>query len=346
MPSEIGTQRFACREAGDTAVLSATTCDQDVWPIPVLSNWPEPGKTSREGTTFYSGCSTDALCFILRQLLSARAHHSGVKPLAMPETASLVPFVFSCSKWDFDPACSRGQYSMELTRMNKKDKVASPQRKLGDTPPDSSLTACSQSWAASLVLSKEVKSMGREIRRVPLGWEHPRQRCAHSPWAGGCDDAKLHGGQCFQPLYDKDFESAMKDWLHDLERWLTSEFAEYRAKYPDSNYDPEQPYRAYCEWYGTAPDPEYYRPVWKEANAYQMYETVSEGTPVSPVFETPEGLVDYLVNHGDFWDQYRGGKGGWSRENAEAFVGSGWAPSLMVIRSSEGVEIKSPRDGI
>jgi len=32
--------------------------------------------------------------------------------------------------------------------------------------------------------------MGREIRMVPPGWEHPRRDCPHSPWAGGCSESK------------------------------------------------------------------------------------------------------------------------------------------------------------
>jgi hypothetical protein len=64
---------------------------------------------------------------------------------------------------------------------------------------------------------------------------------------------------------------------------------------------------------------------------WQLWETVSEGSPISPVFATAEQLVDYLVELGDVWGQKRGEK--WSRESAEAFVRAGWAPSLMVDAS-------------
>jgi hypothetical protein len=49
------------------------------------------------------------------------------------------------------------------------------------------------------------------------------------------------------------------------------------------------------------PDPAYYRP-WKddEATWYQVWETESEGTPISPPFATREELVEYLVNNGGF----------------------------------------------
>lgn len=34
-----------------------------------------------------------------------------------------------------------------------------------------------------------------------------------------------------------------------------------------------------------------------EGEGYQMWETVSEGAPISPVFETPEALADWLAEH-------------------------------------------------
>ena len=76
--------------------------------------------------------------------------------------------------------------------------------------------------------------------------------------------------------------------------------------------------------------PDYGRP----ADAYQVYETVSEGTPVTPVFETAEALVDYLVEHGDFWHQDDVARGSRrrrpTREQAEAFVREGSVPLLIV----------------
>lgn len=179
--------------------------------------------------------------------------------------------------------------------------------------------------------------MGREIRMVVPHWEHPKKLYARL--------GKLE--EDYIPLHDRDFETAMKDYLDELQEWLTSGFAKCRAENPELNYDPAQPYRSFTTWNCCPPDPDYYRPMWKEAEMtwYQMYETVSEGTPVTPPFSTKEELVDYLVKHGDFSDQ-KLGNGGWKRENAESFVRAGWAPSMMMSRTSSGVEIKQPRDGI
>lgn len=181
--------------------------------------------------------------------------------------------------------------------------------------------------------------MGREIRRVIPKWEHPRQRCEHSPWAGGCDDAKRHGGQCLRPLYDQDFDTAAKEWIAALTAWETGTDPD-RAEYGDNET------RYYWEWNGSPPERADYRPKWTDGEAtwFQVYETVSEGTPVTPPFATKEELVDYLVSNGDYWDQLRG-DGGWERKNAERFIESEYAPSMMAIVSTEGVEVKMPRDG-
>jgi hypothetical protein len=50
---------------------------------------------------------------------------------------------------------------------------------------------------------------------------------------------------------------------------------------------------------------------------WQVWETVSEGSPISPVFETPEELVTWLVGQG------------YSRAAAEGFVKVGNVPSMV-----------------
>lgn len=86
------------------------------------------------------------------------------------------------------------------------------------------------------------------------------------------------------------------------------------------------------------PDPKYYRPYREEdATWYQVWETVTEGTPVTPPFATREELVDYLVKYGDEWDQKRG-NGGYSRAAAEAFVNAGWAPSMVITMRGDGTQ--------
>ena len=58
---------------------------------------------------------------------------------------------------------------------------------------------------------------------------------------------------------------------------------------------------------------------------YQLWETVTEGSPISPVFETPEELAQYMCENP--W----GADEGTSYEKWLAFIkGPGWAPRLLV----------------
>lgn len=163
--------------------------------------------------------------------------------------------------------------------------------------------------------------MGREIRMVPPDWEHPKytkDNAKYTNWIGS-----------YIGMYDQDYDSACAEWYEGVKNFKPSE---------------------YCKWFheykGNPPNPESYRSrKWtnEEATHYQVYETVSEGTPVTPHFATKEELVEYLVEHGDFWDQEQG-NGGWKRENAEGFVGRGFAMSMIVTVNENGAEIKMARD--
>ena len=176
--------------------------------------------------------------------------------------------------------------------------------------------------------------MGREIRYVPANWQHPTRTCNHSPWRGGCDEAKRNGGQCYQPLYDQDYETAAKEWLDGCIAWANKTHEDYCEDFP-----------YYWDYAGAPPNEEYYRPKVDEADRtwVQVYETVSEGTPVTPPFATKSELIDYLTTYGDFWDQLRG-DGAWLRENAEKFVGDEYAPSWTLTVTNEGAKISGPRD--
>lgn len=167
--------------------------------------------------------------------------------------------------------------------------------------------------------------MGREIRRVPPNWEHPKKE--YNRYVRGTYQTVME----YKPMHDQPFAPAMDEWYATWKSWETD--PEGRAKH-DCDY---------FEWNGSPPDPEYYRPDWPEGSAtwYQAYQTVSEGSPVTPPFATPEELVDYLVKNGDEWDQSRG-NGGWDRKAAEQFVGTGFAMSLMVVNG----KIYEPRDGM
>ena len=113
--------------------------------------------------------------------------------------------------------------------------------------------------------------MGREIRRVPKDWEHP----------------KMENDDCFQPMYDTDYDTAAEEWLRDCKAWedgTHEDCAEYKSEH-----------RFFWDWETGPPDMKYYRPKFENADCFQMYETVSEGSPVSPVFKSKKELEDWLV---------------------------------------------------
>ena len=170
--------------------------------------------------------------------------------------------------------------------------------------------------------------MGREIRRVIPNWNHPRED---------------RGG--YHPLFDQCFSEAYSQYFIDYNNFKKNDFKEAAKKY---GYDISDPRKAFNDWHGASPDVDYYRPEWTESEStwWQVYETVSEGTPVTPPFETQDELIDYLVENGDYWDQARREKGSnsgmncspWPREQAENFVkGPGWAPSMII--STDGMKI-------
>lgn len=139
--------------------------------------------------------------------------------------------------------------------------------------------------------------MGREIRRVPPTWEHPKELLGN-----------------YIPLYDESYIEASRRWMKDYAEWL--------EKYP-SGFDDKG--RTFWDWDGPPPDDDSYRPEWTEpVTAYQVYENVTEGTPVSPVFKTKEELISWLKSE---W--------GLSDEGVAFFVDTAYVPSCIV--SSEGV---------
>jgi len=168
--------------------------------------------------------------------------------------------------------------------------------------------------------------MGREIRRVDLDWEHPRYTERDAPFSNRV-------GQ-HRPLHDNDYAAAAREWIAEFEQWQ-------RGEHPSQKATPSI-CQFYWEYAGNPPESDDYRAEpFKNPVGYQVYETVSEGTPVSPVFATKAELVEYLVAHGDFWDQKRG-HGGWRRESAERFVNHEYAPSFIVSTGPEGPHIAGP----
>lgn len=141
--------------------------------------------------------------------------------------------------------------------------------------------------------------MGREIRKVPAGWEHPRNARGH-----------------YIPLFDRDYESERAKWVAENATWEN-------GTHPDIVRDPtlRVRYPLFAQWHGEAPDPESHRPAWPDAERthFQVYETVSEGTPASPVFASLDDVETWLREQGH------------SAEAARSFARTGFAPSFVVM---------------
>ena len=90
----------------------------------------------------------------------------------------------------------------------------------------------------------------------------------------------------------------------------------------------------YTDWSGSRPSPDDYMPDFPEgtANMLCMYEDTSEGTPISPAFDTPEELAHWLADTG------ASAFGGMTAtyEQWLATCKSGWACGAVL--SSDGME--------
>ncbi len=137
--------------------------------------------------------------------------------------------------------------------------------------------------------------MGREVRRVPPNWEHPK-----------------NSSGSFQPMFNRNYHEEAKQWIDGFNSFKPTEHCKY-----------------YWE-YNSPPDEDSCVPYTKdEATWYQVYETVSEGTPCTPPFETQEELVKHLVEHGESYNPYC--KGEIDEESARKFVyETQWCPSMVI----------------
>lgn len=140
--------------------------------------------------------------------------------------------------------------------------------------------------------------MSREIRRVPKDWEHPK-RSQFFSFSRDPDS--------YQPMYDADYDDVSKEWVKNFMLFVQSNEPGY---YWEDNPTPNELYyrsSALNTKFDSEPD------------CYQIYETVSEGTPCSPKFNTLNELVEWLVQQG------------YSRKAAENFAKDGSCMSGIIM---------------
>lgn len=198
--------------------------------------------------------------------------------------------------------------------------------------------------------------MSRQLRRVPANWKHPKFYRKNFFF-----EEEYNVELVYRPLsqYDykedvKDYKKNLKDWLKGQKKWnkgiywddldgtekskkvmfrkWLENIEEDRKKHgfkDDYRYDEKIKYiTGICTWEDVAgkipsmPDPDDYMP---DGDWYQLYETVSEGTPLSPPFKTTEELINWLSNNVDYWGN------SWTRKQAEGIVKKGFVFSMGIM---------------
>jgi hypothetical protein len=161
--------------------------------------------------------------------------------------------------------------------------------------------------------------LGREVRRVPAGWDHPK------------DDKGR-----FIPLHGGSFAKADAEWTEGWQKWQQGLRDDWSGGWKP--VDPEYRTVRFTDYHGSRPSPDDYMPDWPEdqRTRLMMYEDTSEGTPISPAFETPEELARWLADTG------ASAFGGMTADY-EHWLGiarGGWAPSMVIDngRMMSGVE--------
>ncbi len=145
--------------------------------------------------------------------------------------------------------------------------------------------------------------MGRELRKVPANWEHPKK-----------DDGRYH------PMYDEFYGDALNKWLEEHTKWLDGTHEDLKDK-PER----KEQYPFYAMWGGNPPDVEYYQTkkyLPEELTHIQLYESTSEGTPKSPVFRADqfEELCEYAAKNVSTFTDCMATKEQWMKMLGDGFV--------------------------
>lgn len=154
--------------------------------------------------------------------------------------------------------------------------------------------------------------MGREVRMVPANWQHPKDERDHHI-----------------PLFGYSFTETLAEWEEGNKKWAEGLIRDYSVRLEKCGWKPKglTESQTFEEWDGERPEAKDYMPEWPAAERthLQMYETCTEGTPISPVMETPEKLARWLADNG-------ASAFGSSTASYEAWLSTikrGWAPSAV-----------------
>ncbi len=169
--------------------------------------------------------------------------------------------------------------------------------------------------------------MGREVRKVPADWQHPKQQLPD--FRTGCMVER------YKALYSGDgYQSRVDEWDEECAKWKGG----WRPDYADAD-SKEMTYEQYA---GQRPHRDDYMPVWtpEQATHYMMYEDTSEGTPISPAFATPEELARWLADTGaSSFGSSTASYEGWLRVAQGGFAPSAiYTPATGLVSGVEALE--------
>jgi hypothetical protein len=157
--------------------------------------------------------------------------------------------------------------------------------------------------------------MGRQIRMVPPDWQHP-------PNDG------TRGGR-YKPLHygaGGRFESSAEEWLEGLDKWRAGERPDYAG---------DDAPKYYWDWDGNPPSEEDYMLVGvpdEQCTHFMLYESTSEGTPVSPAFATLEEVASYAADHCSTFADFKATKEEWLRMlSPGGLVTTRIAPNMIAL---------------
>ncbi len=121
--------------------------------------------------------------------------------------------------------------------------------------------------------------MGREVRRVPKDFEHPKK----------ADGAYL-------PLLEGDFLVVVREWRIGQAQWSKGCRESFTTKGEWVLKDDDET-ESWEEWAGEKPEIDEHMPHFKEGEAthYMWYENTSEGTPLSPAMASEKDLAQWLA---------------------------------------------------
>lgn len=149
--------------------------------------------------------------------------------------------------------------------------------------------------------------MGRELKRVPLDFNWP----LNMVWKGyispyRSQECTVCGGSGYSPEAQRlGVPERCTACNGDGAIWFSERIKQLAdAWYDDERYDPPA------------------------GEGWQVWETVTEGSPISPVFADADGVYRWLLQQG------------YSQPAALAFVDAQWAPSMVMVDGEvkDGIE--------